>query len=143
MKSNSNYSPAIPSAAAKTDWRSQHEVADDYAAEQSLFYSALRQHGAKANVINFKIRSLRQHAVPLNEIEEMGYMPDKGIMLFLRFGHILIEGRNLDELYEKLCDHRVTMIRDYCDNPDALFATDVLRVAKIHYESDNLQRLEW
>ena len=91
-------------------------------------------------MINFCLRNESRHALPTSEIEEICYQPEDGITLFFRFAKVTLTGRNLGELYDKLCEGRITMIRDYCEESAAFFDEQGLFVSQIRYESENLDR---
>jgi hypothetical protein len=140
MESTTEYRPTIrPSARSWQDQHNPQPEADTLS--PALFYTSLRQHGARALTVDFCLRDASRHALPTGELEEIYFSPELGIVMFFRFAKVTISGRNLSELYDKLCEGRITMIRDFCEESAAYFDEQTLMVSKISYESENLDRL--
>lgn len=139
METTSDYRPTL--RPSPKSWRGQQEaLTEAEALAPNLFYTALRQYGAQARMISFCLRSESRHALPTGELEEICFQPETGITLFFRFAKVTLIGRNLAELYDKLCEGRITMIRDYCEESAAFFDEQGLFINQIRYESDNLDR---
>jgi hypothetical protein len=125
-----------------TSWAGKHGQPENELIEDSVFFTILRQHGASVRMLGLVLKNQCQHAIPVSEIEEIYYEPARGIILFLRFGVIRIEGRNLEPLYLYLREQKVVEIRGFSRKSEAFFDEKALLVSAIHYESENLQRLQ-
>lgn len=108
--------------------------------EKNIFYSTVLN--GTAEQINFQCKAGTQHLVPINELNEIYYQPETGIILFFRMGLAQIKGRNLGKLYQYLRDRKILEIRDFGENNERLFSADALFISQILYESDNLRNLE-
>lgn len=103
--------------------------------EEAVFYTCIKQGGKTADFLNFKLKSGSQKAVPVASIGEMEYLPDKGIIvLYCGFAEVVISGKNLEELYQKLLVLKVTEIREFSE-PDVAFDFNQLMVSQIKIES--------
>lgn len=109
--------------------------------EAAIFFTLLRQQGVTAEQIAFQLKSGCQHTLPITEITEMYFAPERGIILFFRSGLVRIEGRNLEKLHQYLQARKVIEIREFSESGSVFFDKEALFISGIGFESDNLLRL--
>lgn len=106
--------------------------------EDAIFFTVIRQQGATAEQISFRLKNGVRHSLPWTEISEIYYVPEEGITLFFRLGRVEIQGRNLEKLQELLEERKVIQIREFSDNSEMYFDKEALCIQRIIYDSANL-----
>jgi hypothetical protein len=106
--------------------------AEEQTAGENLFFTLMRQQGVSAE----------QLTLHLNELTEMFYAVETGIILFSRMGLACIEGRNLGGLHRQLAAKKVTEIRELSESSSVFFDPTALFLAGIQFESDNMRALQ-
>lgn len=137
MEGTTRYKPEL-----NQGWSDRYREPEQESVDTAIFYTAIRQQGARAELIGFVLKSQRHHLLPTHDIREIFYQPEQGIWVFFGFATVHIEGRNLTDLYRLMQERKVKEVREFCEEPHKLFTTDSLVIERITYESDYLHHLE-
>ncbi len=114
--------------------------------EESPFFTTIRQRGSSADYVTIHLENSHRYVIPVNDISQMHYAPDFGILLRFRNGHVQIQGRNLAKLQDALQQRKVTDIREFSKSNRQFLnggseVSDELTIEHIHYECPEMQTL--
>lgn len=91
-------------------WAERQAIQD--ADADSYFFTAEKQQGATALMLDFEFENGNQLALPYSGLMKITYNRSIGITLEWGNEHLTVIGRNLGELYGHLVKHRVNRVRE-------------------------------
>ena len=101
--------------------------------EASAFYVLERQTGKLAEMINFTLKTGEERAFPVMAMDDISYLPGRGIVLYSRHATIHIKGRNLQALHRHLAMRKVRQINEIVTADES---NEGLWIGRIRIESD-------
>ena len=97
------------SALAKPElvYREDEEQSDD---SGSIFWGKERSSNRRAVMLDLRLKNGAYISLPYSYMTKVKFNPSIGLELYISGNYVKITGRNLHEMYNYLCRHRVTFI---------------------------------
>ncbi|RAJ89924.1 hypothetical protein LX87_05613 [Larkinella arboricola] len=84
----------------------------------SEFWGIERSATRRAVMLDLRLKGGEFVSLPYSYMTKIKFNPSESLELFISGNHVKITGRNLHEVYNQLCRHRVTFIQASISNFD-------------------------